>query len=640
MSLKVWYPLVDNLENKGLDDTQLTVEGSVPFTNARIRTAPTFNGEVNNALITPVILTKDNNFSLSLWIKRVNEESSFVVYQNNDGVNNEFSITNDSNMSLMYRGSSFEFNVTDVGTWHNLVVTVDSNKIVRGYTDGVLKFTSPTAITFVSNNKGVYIGGAGTQYFNGQVQDFRYYDHCLSMKEVKELSLGLCLHLKCDGIGAGENFLANSAVMFNNTGGLPMLIPSNAQTTRVLETDETAPCGANGKVLHLGFRKKDGADFDTFLGGAFYRVNATEMTPLTVGNIYCYSMYVKGDLNAYFVCQAELQPSIYYRSTPITSEWTRHIHVFRAVPPTATPDATTVTPTIISYFNVPASTECDVYLSSPKLEPLTVTPYIPKSTDSQYDLYLPLQEDDCSGFGFNADYKTMTASDVAVNNGNARYNTSLTFIKTKASYLEGDKTPFTSETKNFTISAWVKISEWSYDNIAILFHCRTEIGIGNGVTVFLGSTEIVYDCFGKRHYFPCSLELDIWYHIAIASTQTTHELYVNGVLEQTRTDTTAGEMINLSSGYQVSNQTRRAVCQFSDLRIYATTLSANDIKTLYETATSIDDNGNLYPFEINEDLDFTSLQKTGVMHVPSLQETDGNAKIKKYNVNTNGLVER
>lgn len=48
--------------------------------------------------------------------------------------------------------------------------------------------------------------------FNGYLNDWRLYDHCLSPLEVKEISQGLILHYKLNGVsgGVGENLLLGS----------------------------------------------------------------------------------------------------------------------------------------------------------------------------------------------------------------------------------------------------------------------------------------------------------------------------------------------------------------------------------------------------------------------------------------------
>ena len=59
----------------------------------------------------------------------------------------------------------------------------------------------------------LYIGkrGGDTGYYSGKLNDVRIYDHCLSDKEVEEISKGLVLHYKLDGNGKGnDNILLNT----------------------------------------------------------------------------------------------------------------------------------------------------------------------------------------------------------------------------------------------------------------------------------------------------------------------------------------------------------------------------------------------------------------------------------------------
>ena len=78
------------------------------------------------------------------------------------------------------------------GEWHHYAFVINNGQSY-GYYDGVLSVTSSETVTLDTLGK-IRIGEGANIYLN----DVRIYDHCLSTKEVKEISQGLVLHYKLD----------------------------------------------------------------------------------------------------------------------------------------------------------------------------------------------------------------------------------------------------------------------------------------------------------------------------------------------------------------------------------------------------------------------------------------------------------
>jgi hypothetical protein len=79
---------------------------------------------------------------------------------------------------------------------------------------------------------------------------------------------------------------------------------------------------------------------------------------------------------------------------------------------------------------------------------------------------------------------------------------------------------------------------------------------------------------------------------------------------------TVGKM---SYGYTVNNAYFPFVGDISDVRVYATALSAEDIATLYHTPTQIDNLGNFHTFEFTED-NKNSIAKNGLTHTNIIEQ--------------------
>jgi hypothetical protein len=97
---------------------------------------------------------------------------------------------------------------------------------------------------------------------------------------------------------------------------------------------------------------------------------------------------------------------------------------------------------------------------------------------------------------------------------------------------------------------------------------------------------------------------DLWHHYVITFKNGVITAYIDGVekgnadYSSTSTFLTCAETNNYIGGYNVNQELVSG--SVSDIRIYATALSANDIKELYQTAAWIDNGQNFYTYEFKE----------------------------------------
>ena len=101
------------------------------------------------------------------------------------------------------------------------------------------------------------------------------------------------------------------------------------------------------------------------------------------------------------------------------------------------------------------------------------------------------------------------------------------------------------------------------------------------------------------------LTVDQWSHIAMVFNAGTITWYTNGVATSTSnvsSGTTAfTDYIVIGNSYTGTIWNTDFVGNISDVRIYSSVLSAEDIKALYNTSASIDKNGNVYAYEFKEE---------------------------------------
>ena len=180
----------------------------------------------------------------------------------------------------------------------------------------------------------------------------------------------------------------------------------------------------------------------------------------------------------------------------------------------------------------------------------------------------------------------------------ARYAVCSNFNGTD-SYIEAE--PLPAETK--TISVWLKTS-WALppSGIRIAIHDKNSglaIGWTTSTLITKAGTSNGSTCNSSGKYIA-----NQWNHIVVVKTgDNTRNIYINGELMTTAINNYWGADLNkLDIGIRHYNggYTGYWDGQLSDFRAYATALSADDIKELYNTAASLANNGTLFAYDFVE----------------------------------------
>jgi hypothetical protein len=128
---------------------------------------------------------------------------------------------------------------------------------------------------------------------------------------------------------------------------------------------------------------------------------------------------------------------------------------------------------------------------------------------------------------------------------------------------------------------------------------------------------------------------NVWHHVVFVFNKGVATVYLDGAavgssdFSSTATYVTCNSTSWCLAGYSTTSE--KYLGSLSDFRLYTTALTADDVKELYHTAATVDNEGKFSAYEIREDLMQYSprLEKTGVQHVGTLVEKDSTFRIYK-----------
>lgn len=595
MALQVWLPLNGDLTNQGLSNVTVTNNGATVDNNGKIGKCYSFDGVDDYIQIPPMTLDL-SCASICGWIKwrAFNSWSRMFDFQNSaSGSTGAIGIANNgtsSTITVFGRTSSgVGLPDTDIGlsavanTWYHIALILD-NTTAKVYLNGTLTktFTLNSALGVMTLNNN-YLGKSGwpaDKFFQGSMNDFRIYDHCLSAKEVKELAKGLVLHYRLAGPGQENLILESHKVTGSGVG---------SGITRSFEPDgslKIISTPGNNNYCSIGFGKDS---------------NPNVGSKIAVGDKYTISLDIKVEsgtkLPTLFINGGNSYKQLL--GTIVPGKWIRAYYT-----------STWNTPGT-NYGNISlhlgfSSAIGTYYVKNFKLEKSNIpTPWCPAPGDSLYSTlgYDNNIEYDCSGYNRNGTKSGTITWDA----DSPKYTTSYKWpaATSAASRIISPNCNF--DGKGITMAVWVKFtgatggggnyhmplesSSPGYYEMSIDTSGRLRAGI------YVNGTRYVENCSNPSMYD------GKWHHIAITYDGAKICRYVDAkAYVQTNVTGTANglEQAFYLGSYGTNTSYYNNNIWESDARVYTTALSAEDIAELYHSAVIVDNTGKNYAYEYFE----------------------------------------
>ena len=588
MALQVWLPLNGSLKNQGVSGATFTSVGTWSYGAGKVTSQSMVSPNPSSSSATAFVYTTSTfkytkNFSISVWVKLPSANSSYASYIATEGradaTNYGWGLQgNATSLTARFGNGSNAKSSLTANTWHLATITVDNSSKCSFYVDGILNgsFTPSTLPTYAEDN-GIGIGlfryASGNIYqWNGSINDFRLYNHCLSIKEIKNLAKGLMLHYTLSRPQA--NLLKNTATEKSWTYSGTSYSDSNYSQETITP--------ASGSYYTMSFDAKSNrnstSNFITYL----FNNNSGRQCDNVKGYIDGQLVYTGSASDGTCV----MPTYTYYRHYTII----RHFNS----------NATALTKQNVFRIYNAGSNGLTMYVKNAKIElGDKSTPWIPNSTDSLYTSmgFNRNIEDDTSGYNNNGTRTNITTW----NTDTARYLSSMTFASN--SYVKTNAINFNGTTNNYTISWWGNFSSAS----SAMFWGFSD---GNRLNLYMSNNYFYWntgDGGANPFYSSGTTQLSAspyadskWHHFTIVGNGTSVILYIDGSQKATaKTYKNITGTIIYINGWDTSTS-YKFNGRMSDFRIYATALSADDVKELYNVGASIDKNGNMHCYELVE----------------------------------------
>ena len=609
MALQVWLPLTRDLRNQGL--ASITSSGTPVFKNNGKLGSKSLDLKTRISFSCSTMANKIV-FSIAFWAK-VNVDSSLTgnwvdvigfTDVSTSGTNGQLRWETCYG-STSYRGSTYNqaWNISshdnatyataqmssnpiqeDKGKWHHYVFTTNGVQAIE-YRDG-------TVYANYTGNGGHLNGSfwcGQTNAINGEIQDVRIYDHCLSPTEVKELSKGLVLHYPLNRGGWGqENLLpVNGSTIINSTQSFEFQGWVQNFYTKTWMNEHLTP----GKQYTLSYTVTC-----LSIPDSTYTFKENRHSPILVhqGNGWNQVTITSDGIKNTNMAVGQSRD---YKCTFIFATASENYEYYGLCGYTAL------------YRNSSNNAQYAKFrIDNLKLEEGSITtPWCPNSSDNLADEIglNSIIEYDASGYCNNG-----TKNNISYTSDTPKYAVSSVFNGSNSYIKVNDNNWMIKGMSEMTVNLWAKATTWP-TNGGRLLSCTESGGFnlegGNSgywrfsiyVYTNSGQTSSAYK-YDSNEIKIADLIPDEWNMITLVYDNTGTKTYLNGKLHHTYTNTSYGINFNTNARLFLgceANTANPSAPYFngkeSDFRIYATALSASDVKSLYQNCVTIDPDGTI-----------------------------------------------
>ena len=544
MALQVWLPLNKSGadKNQGLGDSTITNFGAVYESSGKLGGCYKCTNSAGIHIESKpwMKMVPGNSFSVSMWIKGCSGNIWLIACTSWE-INFRTSVLSVYPGGTLSNGGCAIYQTFDNDTWYHIAFSYngDTSKLSL-YLNGESKQEYVTTYTREGIASTITLPYGDTRYIN----DFRIYDHCLSPKEVKEISKGLVLHYPLN------DAYVQSTINLNKSIGTSW---GYWGTNTITSNSFISPEGTLGSYVNCSSFTDGGVSVNhssfSVKPDTTYVISAKmKLTGYTHSNLFYWREYDSS--------KTQLSESGKWSSTNVLE----YGHGYKLYYGTVTTSSETSSVQLQSYFyGVGEHWIYDIQVEEGQYP----TPFAGYNTSR-----IATTVYDCSGYQNNG---TISGT-LSCSADSPRYNKSCKF----GSGIIGTTSGFASA-QSYTF--WANVIDKTVQIVFVDGASKLGFGISSGY--FLCNTE-----GGTSTVYSISNLTIGWHHFAVVNNL----LYIDGVLQENRSDINnywsySGSMLEIGNRSNGNSYPWKG--QISDFRVYATALSAEDIKELYNTSCII-----------------------------------------------------